>query len=693
VRELSRKTQARRFELYGLLERGMAGGQRLAKGGEESEEEDEFPVDKSLNQPESTEKTAAELEAEAEAVAAPNVSKIHRAKTEMDVDFISKIIINHVLFEAVPLERIMELTHSFSWVEIAGGDRLLKQDRHNEYFYILVKGDFKQFRDNDDGRGSQPFARAEEEPGTCFGCIGIGNPTKELCRREVVAEFPSELWGLSRSQYIKLCGMSWSSRLYLSLKDYLRNTVWFPETTNDSELMIQWLIENMEPEVWEAGDTVILQGDQENQDLFFIRQGNVVVTGGTLDDDQCVRLEPGEIFGETALLFDTPRTAKVVCGKECKKCNGRGSVGNSKRRYPCTKCGSSGCRTDGGLVILFRLKAEKYAEFLTLADADGNDGAAGVYMMRYVLRRCVKTAYPKVPWTNNALARLSEAFEYVEYGAGEVCANQSDVWSNFSVVVKGHVKCFQNDMFFKDCRETALLSNFDNLRAPFSMTCPLDTHLACLSREKVRDVVASEISVALVGTVVELARQFEFNIICPLHIGTWGRVAFVEHIKSRKKYVCHNVVKQRVDEHWGFDMKRQAEDHVCQRREVLELSDSSCVANLVMSGGDKHNLYMWVEFAPGGSLELLLKKQQRLSVTASMFYFSNILSAVEDMQRKRIIHRDLCPANCLIAEDGYLKLVGFGRAKILHRPDTRTICGKVALLHERTRHWTCSEVP
>jgi serine/threonine protein kinase len=169
----------------------------------------------------------------------------------------------------------------------------------------------------------------------------------------------------------------------------------------------------------------------------------------------------------------------------------------------------------------------------------------------------------------------------------------------------------------------------------------------------------------------------------------------VERNKDGKKFVCHKVVKQRgdepnpnpnpapngkvvkqrVDEHWGYEMKPQAEDVVCARREVLELCDSVCVARLAMSGLDSRNLYMWVDFHPGGSLELLLKKNGKLGLSATMFYASCAISAVNDMQRKKIIHRDLCPTNLLIGEDGYLKIVGFGRAKILHRETTLTVCG------------------
>jgi len=237
----------------------------------------------------------------------------------------------------------------------------------------------------------------------------------------------------------------------MTLKDYMRNTVWFPETTNDTESWLQWLVDEMEPLIYEAGDVILYEGDDTTpKDMYFIREGHVVVKGSEIEEGHTVRLGAGEIFGETALLFDTKRTATVTVGKECKKCNGTAEVGG-KRKYPCTRCGGSGARVEGPLIVVYRLTAAKYAEFLRLPDLAGNEGAAGVYMMQYVLRRCVKTAYPLVPWTHIGLARLAEAFEFKEYGAGEVPAEQADVWDNFCIVVKGHVKCFQNEVYLKDC--------------------------------------------------------------------------------------------------------------------------------------------------------------------------------------------------------------------------------------------------
>jgi len=58
----------------------------------------------------------------------------------------------------------------------------------------------------------------------------------------------------------------------------------------------------------------------------------------------------------------------------------------------------------------------------------------------------------------------------------------------------------------------------------------------------------------------------------------------------------------------------------------------------------------------------------------SRLYAAQIITVFEYLHGKDICYRDLKPENIMIAEDGYLKLIDYGFAKVV-RKRTYTICG------------------
>ncbi len=74
--------------------------------------------------------------------------------------------------------------------------------------------------------------------------------------------------------------------------------------------------------------------------------------------------------------------------------------------------------------------------------------------------------------------------------------------------------------------------------------------------------------------------------------------------------------------------------------------------------------FIIMEFVPGGSLDKLMRREERLSVQQTVEIALDIADALTRTHRLKIIHRDIKPANVLLATDGTPRLTDFGVAQV-----------------------------
>lgn len=86
------------------------------------------------------------------------------------------------------------------------------------------------------------------------------------------------------------------------------------------------------------------------------------------------------------------------------------------------------------------------------------------------------------------------------------------------------------------------------------------------------------------------------------------------------------------------------------------------VVKLWWSFHDEHNLYLVLDFHPGGDLATQLSRWGRLGRDRARFYTAEIVEGVEGLHAAGVIYRDLKPENVLLARDGHVVLVDFGLA-------------------------------
>lgn len=77
---------------------------------------------------------------------------------------------------------------------------------------------------------------------------------------------------------------------------------------------------------------------------------------------------------------------------------------------------------------------------------------------------------------------------------------------------------------------------------------------------------------------------------------------------------------------------------------------------------DRANLYLVMDYMPGGDFLGLLIRENILTESRTRFYISEMILCVEAAHKLGCIHRDVKPDNFLIGADGHLKISDFGLA-------------------------------
>ena len=102
-----------------------------------------------------------------------------------------------------------------------------------------------------------------------------------------------------------------------------------------------------------------------------------------------------------------------------------------------------------------------------------------------------------------------------------------------------------------------------------------------------------------------------------------------------------------------------------QERQVLAALDHPNIAR-ILDGGDTTDgmPYYVMEYVEGLPLDEYCD-QKGLSVTGRIRIFQQVCGAVEYLHQNSIVHRDLKPSNILVSNDGSVKLLDFGIAKLM----------------------------
>ncbi len=151
----------------------------------------------------------------------------------------------------------------------------------------------------------------------------------------------------------------------------------------------------------------------------------------------------------------------------------------------------------------------------------------------------------------------------------------------------------------------------------------------------------------------------QYHIISQIGYGGMGEVYLAERDdKQFNQKVALKIIKK------GMDSSETVRRFQTERQILAKLVHPN-IANLYDGGITDDGLpYFTMEYVEGEPINEFCDNKQ-LSISRRIELFLQVLDAVQYAHKNFIVHRDLKPANIIVTNDGQLKLLDFGIAKLL----------------------------
>jgi len=140
--------------------------------------------------------------------------------------------------------------------------------------------------------------------------------------------------------------------------------------------------------------------------------------------------------------------------------------------------------------------------------------------------------------------------------------------------------------------------------------------------------------------------------------GSYSQVRLVVEKATGTLYAAKIVSKKQI-------VKERKEKYMYSEKTILYQLQHPNIIQLYCTFQDKFQLFFVLELCPHGGLMEHIASVGPLSEECACFYGAEVLSALEYMHSKGIVHRDVKPEHILLGKDMYAKLIDFGFAKQL----------------------------
>ena len=185
----------------------------------------------------------------------------------------------------------------------------------------------------------------------------------------------------------------------------------------------------------------------------------------------------------------------------------------------------------------------------------------------------------------------------------------------------------------------------------------LDKINVCVKIEAARDVLRKTRVSGNDQTTIIQPIVADFILLRRISSGAYARVYLAKKRQTGDTFAIKVIPKSNLQE------KNQMRRILTEKNILLQFYNPF-VTNFYYSIIGKHNLYLVMEYIPGGDLYSLLQRFGSFDEESAKVYTFQIAKALKYLYENGIIHRDLKPDNILVTKDGFLKLADFGLSYI-----------------------------
>ncbi|OQS05517.1 cAMP-dependent protein kinase catalytic subunit [Thraustotheca clavata] len=517
-------------------------------------------------------------------------------------------------------------------VHFAKGDTVIQEGDSGDFFYVVESGVFDISVKNE--------VVFTARTGGSFGELALLYNCPRAATITTVEA--GDLWALDRVTFRWIVARNAEDQLD-ECKKFLRNVPLLQELTDNQMSQLANVVQLVH---FKKGERIITKGEKGNV-LYIVKSGTVVCSdaGDGTTTMESIRISNGEYFGERALMTHEPRAANVTA------------------------------ETD---VVALALDRQAFDEIL---------GSLREVIDRNMSMRVIQSVPILKSLSASKRAVLFAALIAATFPDKTSVITEGEHGSTFYIIKNGHAivsKSGGNDNTIEIAKlsvgdyfgEMALLN--DEPRKANVIACG---QLECFILERAKfvellgplqDILNKEAEDRKVELKAREHIEFsDLQILRTLGTGTFGRVKLARHAVSGKAYAMKVLQKSQV-----VAYKQQL--NILNEKNILASCNHPFILKLFQTFKDQNCLYLLMEFVQGGELFSYLhcndRPSGRLPNDHARFYASHVILALEYLHDRMIIYRDLKPENLLIDEEGYIKVVDFGFAKVC-QDRTYTLCG------------------